>query len=143
VIPQTLSSTTLRVRLYIGQAMSGISEFTDTERWTIQNSVDERWGKNVIELHLADVDVGLDPDDKGLTSCPAVFWHQDNCNFVVAKTGEQCYRCLFFYDKELEQLGTGIKEFNDIATCVVTLLQTQADHESVRSGTFPGTSSSS
>lgn len=122
--------------------MSKIPEITDSERWTIQNSVDERWGKNLIELHLADVELGLDFDDKSLTSCPAVFWQQDNCSFIIAKTGEQRYRCLFFYDKELEQFGTGIDEFDDIATCTVTLLQTQADHESVRSGAFPDSSHS-
>ncbi len=117
--------------------MGEIPEITDTERWTIQNTVDERWGENVIELHLADVELGLNPNDSGLITCPAVFWHQDECSFVVAKTGEQRYRCLYFYDKELEQFGTVIDRFDDIATCVVTLLQTQADHESVRSGAFP------
>ncbi len=122
--------------------MSKIREITESERWTIQNSVDERWGKNLIELHLADVELALDSNDKGLTSCPAVFWHKDTCSFIIAKTDEQRYRCLFFYDQELEQFGTGIDEFDDIATCAVTLLQTQADHESVRSGAFPESSHS-
>lgn len=116
-----------------------IPDFSDTERWTIQATVDERWGEGVTELHLADVEIRLTPEDASLTSCPAVFWISGECNFVVIKTGEQRYRCNFFYSADLEQqLGTGINEFDDIATCVVTLLQTQADYESVRSGAFPG-----
>ena len=116
-----------------------IPDFTDTERWTVQSAVDERWGRGETELHLADVEILLMPEDTSPTSCPAIFWIKGECNFVVIKTDERCYRCQFFYKSDLEQqLGTGIKEFDDIATCVVTLLQTQADYESVRSGAFPG-----
>lgn len=116
-----------------------IPDISDTERWTIQSTIDERWGKGVIDLHIADVEIQLTSDDASLTSCPAVFWMSGECNFVVIKTGKQRYRCQFFYRSDLEQqFGTGIKEFDDIATCVVTLLQTQADYESVRSGAFPG-----
>ena len=34
-------------------------------------------------------------------------------------------------------MGTGIEEYKDLQQCVTTLLQIQADYESVRSGTFP------
>jgi hypothetical protein len=116
-----------------------IPDFTDTELWIIQSTVDERWGKGVVELHLADVEMKLGLENATLSNCPAVFWVNGECNFVVTKTGEQRYRCQFFYNKDLEQqLSTGIKEYDDIATCIVTLLQAQADYESVRTGTFPG-----
>ena len=117
--------------------MNDITDFSDTELWTIQSATDERWGKGEVELHLADVEMSLYPDDRTLTSCPAVFWQVNDCNFVVIKAGESYYRCQFFYNDSIEQLGTGIKEFDELAQCVVTLLQVQADHESVRSGAFP------
>ncbi len=117
--------------------MGSVPDFTDTEQWTIQSAVDERWGKGVIELHLADVEIMVKPNDKGLTSCPAMFWTLKGCNFVVIKAGEGRYRAQFFYQDDLEQLGTGVDEFEDIGDCVLTLLRVQADHESVRSGAFP------
>lgn len=116
-----------------------IPDFTDTELWIIQSGVDERWGKGMVKLHLADVEMKLDPEETTLSSCPAVFWANGECNFVVTKTGEQRYRCQFFYKNDLEQqLGTGIKEYDDVATCIVTLLRAQADYESERTGAFPG-----
>ena len=117
--------------------MHNITDFSETELWTIQSATDERWGKGEVELHLADVEMSLHSDDRTLTSCPAVFWQVSECNFVVIKTGESRYRCQFFYNNSIEQLGTGIKEFDELAHCVVTLLQVQADHESVRSGAYP------
>ncbi len=118
--------------------MGTIPDFTDTEQWLIQAAVDERWGKGVTELHLADVELFLKPGDKSLTSCPAVFWVAKTCNFVVIKIGDGRYRSQFFYRDDLEQqLGTGVDEFDNIAECVVTLLQSQADYDSVRSGAFP------
>jgi hypothetical protein len=118
--------------------MGSVPEFTDTEQWTIQSTADERWGKDVIELHLADVEIMLNSDDKGLTSCPAVFWAFRGCNFIVIKVGKARFRAQFFYQKDIQQLGTGVDEFDDIGDCVVTLLRVQADHDSVRSGAFPG-----
>jgi hypothetical protein len=117
--------------------MSQISDFTDRERWIIQSTVDERWGPGQHPIQAADVELTLDPHSEALTQCPAAFWAAGNCNFVIAKTGEQRYRCQFFYNDDLEQLGPSIKEFDDVASCAVTLLRTQADHDSVRSGAFP------
>ena len=114
--------------------MTGIPDFTDIENTTVLSTVNERWGKDAVELHPADVDSQLIPNDKTQTTCPAIFWHINDCNFVIIKTAERRYRCQFFYSKELEQLGTGIMEFDNIGDCVVTLLQVQADHERERCG---------
>ncbi len=118
--------------------MGDVEDFTDTEKRMIQSTVDERWAKDEIELHLADVEIKRNPDDTTLTLCPAIFWMKDDCNFVIIKTHAQRYRCQFFYKNDMEQLGTGIDEYDEIGKCVVTLLQTQADYDSVRSGAFPG-----
>jgi hypothetical protein len=117
--------------------MNNIPDFSDTELQTIQSATEQRWSKGEVELHLADVEMSLNSDDRSLTSCPAVFWQVSDCNFVVIKSAECRYRCQFFYNDSIEQLGTGIKEFDELAECVITLLRVQADHESVRSGTYP------
>lgn len=113
--------------------MSTIPDFTDAERWTTQTTVDERWGKATVELHAADVEIRLDPGDTAPTDCPALFWHADDCNFVLMKTGQNRFRCQFFYDKDLQQIGTGITEYDNIVDCAVALLQTQADDKRMRS----------
>jgi hypothetical protein len=118
-----------------------ISDFTDTERWTIQTTVDERWSKDRVELHLADVEARLSPADAELTTCPAFFWHVGECNFVVMKSGEKRYRNQFFYQAD-EQFGTGIEEYSDLAECTLSLLQVQADYESERTKAYPGSNSS-
>jgi len=41
---------------------------------------------------------------------------------------ERRYRCQFFYS-EAEQYGTGHDEYEELETCVITLLQVQSDHE--------------
>jgi len=118
--------------------MGSVPDFTETEQWKAQNAVDERWGKGVVELHPADVETIVSPEDKSLTSCPALFWTIEDCNFVLLKVSEDRYRCQFFYKSDLEnQLGTGTDEFDEISECAVTLLRAQADYDSVRSGAFP------
>lgn len=121
--------------------MASIPEFTDTERQTVRSAIDERWAHQRHELHLADVELKLQPDDERPTLCPALFWTSGECNFVIAKTGEPKYRCQFFYNNDLEQIGTGVDEFDNVGDCAIALLRTQADYESVRSGTFPDSGS--
>jgi len=116
--------------------MSDIPEINETELWTIKTSLAERWGKDAITTELVDVEVRLDPSDRELTDCPAIFWQHLDCHFVIMKTGDQTYRTQFYYGNR-EQYGTGIHEYGDIGDCVVSLLRLQADHESTRSGTFP------
>ena len=114
-----------------------IADFTDAERWIIRTTCNERWYKDRVELHAADVELRLDPGSDVLTECPALFWQVGDCSFVIIKTGEGRFRCHFFYKDELEQYGTGTNEYDDLAECAVALLRVQADHHSVRSGAYP------
>jgi len=104
-----------------------IPEFTKTEITTIETTLAERYGEPV-EIQLADTEIRLDSYVRELTSCPAVYWKAGKCNFLVIKTGQQTYRCQFFYSVRHEY-GTGIKEYNDLLDCLVSLLRVQADHE--------------
>ena len=117
--------------------MTRVPDYTEDERNIVLGMVNTRWKKDPVDIQLADAEVQLDPAKPDRTECPALFWLADHCSFVIIKAGEGRYRCSFFY-KELEQMGTGIEEYDDLQQCVLTLLQTQADYESVRSGAFPG-----
>lgn len=107
--------------------MAEIEDFTDTELWIVRNAVNERYGTEV-ELLFADSELRLEPGSSVLTVCPTVVWQERGSNMLVFKTGEERYRSQFYY-KGSEQYGTGKKEYTDLAECVITLLQVQADHE--------------
>src|SRR5574340_374276 len=109
-----------------------IPDFTDVERWTVATALHERYGRK-IEAEVADVELRLDPVLPELTLCPALFWKEGGCSFLICKTGERRYRSQFFYSVR-EQYGTGREEYDDLADCVVTLLKLQADHEAKRRG---------
>lgn len=105
-----------------------MNEFNQQEIDIVRDTVNERY-REPIEIQLADTELRLDPNSSELTECPAVYWEARNCNFVISKLAEQRYHCQFFYGRK-EHYGTGIREFDDIGKCVITLLQIQADHES-------------
>lgn len=115
--------------------MSAIPDFNDSELWVVETTLRERYGQP-IDVELAEVEMRLNPNSTQLTPCPAVYWKAGDCNFVICKTGDKRYRPQFFY-RVHQHYGTGISEFTDLAECVVTLLQVQADHESERKGLYP------
>jgi hypothetical protein len=106
--------------------MSGIPDFTESELWIINTTLAERYGTPP-EIQLAETEMRLDRGKTELVACPTVYWQADNCHFVVVKTGEQHYRCQFFY-RIHQMYGTGVEDYDDLSECVVTLLQVQADH---------------
>jgi len=82
--------------------------------------------------------VRLDPYSSELTECPVAYWEHEGCHFVVIKTGDQSYRCQFYY-RVHQMFGTGIEQYDDLSECVVTLLQVQADHAASRANEDAGT----
>lgn len=112
--------------------MNQIPDITDTEEWIVKTTLKERYGEQK-ETQYADAEIRLTPADQELTSCPVIVWEHDDCHFVVFKTGERRYRCQFFY-RGYQQYGTGVHEYDDLTECVVSLLQTQADHDATERG---------
>lgn len=112
-----------------------IPDFTDFELETVQKTVNERFGKE-IEIMLGDAEVRLNPHSTDMTLCPVMLWKEDGCQFVIIKQGQHSYRPQFFY-RVIDEYGTGVNDYPDIADCIVALLQTQADHHSQRVGNFP------
>ncbi|MCP3666424.1 MAG: hypothetical protein GY696_28650 [Gammaproteobacteria bacterium] len=112
--------------------MSEIPDISDSESWTIKTTLRERYNEE-IELQIADAEIRLQPSDKEVSSCPVWYWNRGDCHFVIFKTGSQRYRSQFFY-KPYQQYGTGVHEYKDLAECIVSLLQTQADHDAKERG---------
>jgi len=107
--------------------MTKIPDFTQSETWTIESTLKERWGKdNAIELQFADTEIRLHLGDRETTNCPAIIWQHEGCNYIIFKSGIQNYRCQFFY-KGYQQYGTGVYEYDDIGDCIISLLQVQSD----------------
>lgn len=111
--------------------MASIPDITDAEQWAVSTTLKERWPELSIELQVADVEIRMRPEDRELTDCPALFWQVDEASFVVMKVAERVYRSQFYY-RGFQQYGTGVRDFDDIAECVVTTLQVHADQETVR-----------
>jgi len=115
--------------------MAEIPDISETELWVIKTTLKERYNREV-DIQLADAEIRLRPADRVLSNCPVVYWQADDCNFVVFKTGDAAYRCQFFY-RGYQQYGTGRHEYDDLAECVVDLLQTQADYAAKERGDIP------
>jgi len=113
--------------------MTDIEDFSEQDLDIARQTPKERYGKDV-DIQLADVELRLDPAEKELVTCPAIYWEMGNCHFVVSKLGNMKFYTQFYY-KGSEQFGTGIREFDDLFECVTTLLRVQADHELSKSDT--------
>ncbi len=105
-----------------------IKDFSETDVWTVQQTLDERWGKDKTELQFADVDVRLRSADRELSTCPALFWEYKESNFVIFKIGRSTYKTQFYY-KGRDQYGTSVPSFDNVLDCIVTVLQVHADLE--------------
>lgn len=112
--------------------MSEIPDFTHSELWVIETTLRERYGAKQ-ELQLADGEIRLRPSDRELSVCPMVVWEHADCHFVVLKSAQRRYRSQFFYEG-WRQYSTGVREYDDITTCVVATPQSQADQEATRRG---------
>lgn len=111
--------------------MAQIPDFTETELWIVRSTLKERYGREV-ELELAEAELRLSPEAQTLTPCPTVFWSERGAHFVICKLGDNHFRPQFYY-RGYQQFGTGRDRYDNLAECVTTVLQVQADHERERS----------
>jgi hypothetical protein len=106
--------------------MQSIPDFNESELWTVKTTLRERYGRD-IDVELAETEVRLYRHTTDMVPCPTLYWTVDGCHFLVVKTGAERYRCQFFY-RVHQMYGTGVEEYDNLAECVVTLLQVQADY---------------
>ncbi len=109
-----------------------IPDFSESELWLIRQTLEERYGEPR-EIELADAEVRINPEERTLTECPVAVWQDEtsDATFVVFKLGADGFRAQFFY-RGYQQYGVADKNFDDLAECVITILQVQADLESKR-----------
>jgi hypothetical protein len=117
-----------------------IPDFTDHETWLISSTLNERYGKGAVELMQVDVELRLSLSDRELTLCPAMYWEEGKCKFILAKieenkrTGNRKYRSQFFY-RVHQHYGEEDNEYVDLGDCVVNLLKLQEKYEKIEQET--------
>jgi hypothetical protein len=116
--------------------MNSIPDFTEAERKCVTVALIERYGK-IVPLQLADSELQLGGDLSRLTVCPTLYWNELGAHFVVCKVAPNRYRCQFFYS-DAGQYGTGQEEYDNLETCVLTLLQIQQEHARLLSNISSG-----
>ena len=116
--------------------MSQIPDFTAAEHRLVEALLERRYGTRVA-IELADSELVLDRSQDKMTVCPTLYWSQRGAHFVVFRTAVDRYRCQFFYT-DADHYGTGRDDYDDLGTCVLTLLQVQADHERESAGASSG-----
>jgi hypothetical protein len=117
----------------LNQNNEPIPDITSHEMWLIQSTLNERYS-TIVKAQQVDVELRLSPADRDLTICPAVFWEDGKCRFIIAKTfedkrtGNRLYYSQFFYSMR-HNYGTEEHEHKDLGDCVVNLLKLQEDFE--------------
>jgi len=107
-----------------------IPDFTAREKNLVSQTLVERFGQP-LPLQSIQSEIQLDLLKEALTYCPALTWEADICHFVVFKTGDQRFRCQFYYT-DAEQFGTAQQEYDNLGDCLIDLLQVQSRHETER-----------
>jgi hypothetical protein len=100
-----------------------IPGFSASDLSLARATLKERFGRDV-DVAEVETEVRLSPADRELTQCPALYWKEDGCAFVVAKTGPAGYRAMFFYSVK-DRFGTGQEEYDSLGDCLITLLKVQ------------------
>ena len=107
-----------------------IPDFTAREKTLVSQTLVERFGRSIpIQAIQSEIQLNLTRDE--LTLVPSLTWEEGLCHFVVFKTGDNRFRCQFYYT-DAEQFGTAQVEYDVLGDCVIDLLQVQSKHESER-----------
>jgi hypothetical protein len=107
-----------------------IPEFTAREKNLVSQTLAERFGE-AIPVQAIRSEIQLDLLEDALTLVPSLTWRHDVCHFVIFKTGDNRFRCQFYY-ADAEQFGTAKTEYDSLGDCAIDLLQVQAKHEEER-----------
>ena len=116
--------------------MSEASAFSDADWHLVQSALRERFGRQV-NVEEVETEIRLNPADRELTVCPALYWKEDGCNFVVSKTGDNQFRSMFFWSVK-DRFSTGKEEYDNLGDCLVTTLKMQEEAARLRDAETAG-----
>jgi len=116
--------------------MSEASAFSDADWHLVQAALRERYGRQV-QVDEVETEIRLNPADRELTVCPALYWKEDGCNFVVSKTGDNQFRSMFFWSVK-DRFSTGKDEYDNLGDCLVTTLKMQEEAGHLRDAEAAG-----
>lgn len=86
---------------------------------------------HTVEVNEVETEIRINPADRDLTICPALYWEEDGCRFVLSKTGVTQFRSMFFWSVR-DRFSTGQEEYDNLGDCVVTLLKMQEAADAAR-----------
>lgn len=107
-----------------------IPGFSASDLALVRATLKERFGHDV-NVDEVETEVRLYPGDRELALCPALYWKEDGCAFVLSKTGPAGYRAMFFYSVK-DRFGTGREEYDSLGDCLITLLKVQEEAHTQR-----------
>ncbi len=99
-------------------------DYTDNELEVIRKTLKKQFSSEV-EVHLADCEIHPDANTKQVEDRPAVYWHVDNCNFIVVKLESEQFQGRYFYTAD-DDSGEGLQQYTSVENCVIALLESQA-----------------
>lgn len=112
---------------------TSINDFSASDLKLIADTLVERYGKT-IDTQRADIELNIDENVNEPTSCPAVYWEHEDCHFILAKATDNTFFAQYFYSDSEEQYGTGKSSYDGLHSCIIALLQAQANHELSKAG---------
>ncbi len=110
--------------------MAQIPAFTEADLALMREALRERFG-HAVEMDEVETEVRITPADRDLTTCPALYWEEDGCRFVLSKTGVNQFRSMFFWSVR-DRFSTGQEEYDNLGDCIVTLLKMQEEAAAIR-----------
>jgi hypothetical protein len=105
--------------------MAAIPDFTEVEMRLVDVALRERYGR-AVEVQGVETEIRLLPADRELTLCPALYWKEEGCAFVVSRTGADKFRSMFFWSVK-DRFSTGKEEYDNLGDCLVTTLKMQEE----------------
>jgi hypothetical protein len=107
-----------------------IPGFTPADMNLLHVALIERFGQ-AVSVEEVETEIRLNPADRELTVCPALYWERDGCRFVVSKTGDNSFRSMFFWSVK-DRFSTGKEEYDNLGDCLVTTLKMQEEAARLR-----------
>jgi len=106
-----------------------IAGFTQAETRLVHATLKERY-KREVDVQEVDVDIRMHPADRELTECPALYWKEEGCDFVISKVAADKFRSMFFFGRIKDRYTTHPDEYytyDNLGDCLVMTMKVQEE----------------